>query len=105
MSVWLGGTKNGSSWTWTDGNPFSFISQPSSGNCLAISPSQTTSNWYSRNCSTNLPYLREIPAEVETFSSCPPKPTINPTNPCKQGYSFFPKWNYCYKYVNEGLDF
>lgn len=98
--TWIGGKRNETGWTWTDGKPFSYTNwakgQPSSGNCTSIDPSQ--SNWYSSNCQSLMPYICEIPAEAD---SCPVQTTVVSTiKPhCRQEYQYFDKWNSCYKYV------
>uniref|UniRef100_A0A914DKZ0 C-type lectin domain-containing protein n=1 Tax=Acrobeloides nanus TaxID=290746 RepID=A0A914DKZ0_9BILA len=117
IKTWIGGTKIGSTWTWIDGNPFSYKNwakgQPSSGNCASIDPSQSVSNWYSNDCQTNMPYICEVSAAEDPCSVCPTTtscpvsvcPTVSPIPVCRHGYSYFSQWNSCYKYVNAPLNF
>uniref|UniRef100_A0A914DHT2 C-type lectin domain-containing protein n=1 Tax=Acrobeloides nanus TaxID=290746 RepID=A0A914DHT2_9BILA len=55
--TWIGGTTSGSG-------------QPANGYCITITPWMISSNWWTKECKTKLPYVCEVPALEDSCQAC-----------------------------------
>ncbi|TKR96518.1 hypothetical protein L596_010523 [Steinernema carpocapsae] len=119
-NVWIGGNDmfHYGNWSWTDGSPFKFLSQPmppAAGNCLSL---VATTKWTKVECCSEKSFV--CATESSKPITCPvvpqtPKPSAPPTSmtatlpfsscpksncisdcKCPDGWSLFTETNMCY---------
>ncbi|CAJ0948537.1 unnamed protein product, partial [Mesorhabditis belari] len=119
---WLGLTKNGSMWMWTDGTPFDYNRvQGTQGNCVYLDSNDLF--WKGADCSVDLPFLCTVPAGNGTRAQTTTQPSLfnvtttnipnTPANlncqsvnqqslyTCQQGWQYFPTTGYQYMVIYE----